>query len=204
VPAFVFFFQKLYPFGWVNDPARATAAAAGGCMLVRRDVLNSAGGLETVRGALIDDCALGALMKTRGPIWLGLTESVRSLRAYPTFDDIRRMVVRSAFAELRYSTPRLVGAILGMALTYLAPPLLALFAHGAAQAAGAVAWAMMAVAFAPTLRFYGRPPLLGLALPGIAAVYTGFTIESAWQHWCGRGGHWKGRYQASANQVGGA
>jgi hopene-associated glycosyltransferase HpnB len=204
VPGFVFFFQKLYPFAWVNDPARAAAAAAGGCMLVRRDALISAGGLEAMRSALIDDCALGALMKTRGPIWLGLTESVRSLRAYPTFDDIRRMVVRSAFAELRYSTPRLAGAVLGMALTYLAPPFLTLFAHGAAQAAGAVAWAAMAVAFAPTLHFYRRPLLLGLALPIIAAVYTGFTIESAWQHWRGRGGHWKGRYQASANQVGSA
>jgi hopene-associated glycosyltransferase HpnB len=101
VPAFIFFFQKLYPFAWVNDRARPTAAAAGGCMLAGYGALKSAGGLEAVRGALIDDCALGALMKTRGPIWLGLTESVHSLRAYPAFGDIRRMVVRSAFAELR-------------------------------------------------------------------------------------------------------
>ena len=204
VPAFVFFFQKLYPFAWVDDPARPTAAAAGGCMLVGYDALKSAGGLEAVRGALIDDCALGALMKTRGPIWLGLTESVHSLRAYPAFGDIRRMVVRSAFAELRYSTPRVIGAVSGMTLTYLAPPLIALLAHGAAQAAGAIAWVMMAVAFAPTLRFYGQPVALGLALPAIAAVYTGFTIESAWQYWRGRGGHWKGRFQASVRGIGGA
>ncbi|SEC07030.1 hopene-associated glycosyltransferase HpnB [Rhizobiales bacterium GAS191] len=204
VPAFVFFFQKLYPFAWVNDPARATAAAAGGCMLARCDVLKSAGGLEAVRGALIDDCALGALMKKRGPVWLGLTESVHSLRAYPAFGDFRRMVVRSAFAELRYSTLNLIATVAGMALIYLVPPLMTLFAHGAAQAAGAIAWAMMAVAFAPTLRFYGRPVLFGLALPAIAAVYTGFTIESAWQYWRGRGGHWKGRFQASAKGAGGA
>jgi hopene-associated glycosyltransferase HpnB len=204
VPAFVFFFQKLYPFAWVNDRARATAAAAGGCMLVRRDALKSAGGLEALHGALIDDCAMGALMKKRGPIWLGLTKNVRSLRAYPAFGDIRRMVVRSAFAELRYSTPHLIGTIVGMALTYLAPPLIALFAHGAAQAAGAIAWAMMALAFAPTLRFYERPVPAGLALPAIAAVYTAFTIESARQYWRGQGGHWKGRFQASVKGVGGA
>ncbi len=136
-PAFVFFFQMLYPFAWVNDPRRATAAAAGGCMLVRREALHAAGGLEAVRGALIDDCALGALMKGQGPIWLGLTESVDSLRAYSTFAEFSRMVSRSAFAELRYSSVRLAGAIGGMALVYLAPPLFAIFARGAAQAVGA-------------------------------------------------------------------
>ncbi len=153
-PAFVFFFQMLYPFAWVNDPRRATAAAAGGCMLVRRQALHAAGGLEAVRGALIDDCALGALMKGRGPIWLGLTEDVRSLRAYPFLSDFGRMVARSAFAELRYSPLRLAGAIGGMALVYLAPPLFVLFARGPAQAAGALAWAMMALSLMPTLRLY--------------------------------------------------
>jgi hopene-associated glycosyltransferase HpnB len=204
VPAFIFFFQKLYPFAWVNDPARATAAAAGGCMLARCDALRSAGGLEAVRGALIDDCALGALMKKCGPIWLGLTNNVHSLRAYPAFADMRRMVTRSAFAELRYSTLRLIGTVAGMALIYLVPPSAALLSRGAAQAAGVIAWAMMVLAFAPTLRFYGRSVPLGLALPVIAAVYTVFTIESAWQYWRGQGGHWKGRFQASAKEVGGA
>ena len=202
VPAFVFFFQMLYPFAWVNDPNRRTAAAAGGCMLARSETLAAAGGLEALRGALIDDCALGAIMKRQGPIWLGLTESVHSLRAYRHFADFRRMVARSAFAELRYSPLRLAGAVAGMALVYLAPLLLAIFAQGLAQAAGALAWAMMALALAPTLRLYGRPVAGGLALPAIAAAYIAFTINSAMQYWRGRGGYWKGRIQAPMREAG--
>ena len=201
-PAFVFFFQMLYPFAWVNDPRKATAAAAGGSMLVRREALHAVGGLEAVRGALIDDCALGALMKGQGPIWLGLTESVDSLRAYSTFADFHRMVARSAFAELRYSSLRLAGAIGGMALVYLAPPLFAVFARGVAQAAGVLAWAMMALALAPMLRLYGRPLIGGLALPAIAAAYVAFTVDSALQYWRGQGGYWKGRFQAPMRETG--
>jgi hopene-associated glycosyltransferase HpnB len=201
-PAFVFFFQMLYPFAWVNDPRRRTAAAAGGCMLVRREALHAAGGLRAVRNALIDDCALGALMKGQGPIWLGLTESVDSLRAYPTFADFHRMVARSAFAELRYSPLRLAGAIAGMALVYIAPPLFAIFARGGAEAAGALAWAMMALALMPTLRLYGRLVVGGLALPAIAAAYVAFTVDSALQYWRGRGGYWKGRIQAPMRETG--
>jgi hopene-associated glycosyltransferase HpnB len=202
VPAFVFFFQMLYPFAWANDPKRRIAAAAGGCMLARRETLAAAGGLEALRGALIDDCALGAIMKRRGPIWLGLTESVHSLRAYPAFADFRRMVARSAFAELGYSPLRLAGAIAGMALVYLAPPFFAIFAQGLARAAGALAWAMMALALAPTLRLYRRPLAGGLALPAIAAAYIAFTIDSAMQYWRGRGGYWKGRIQAPMREAG--
>jgi hopene-associated glycosyltransferase HpnB len=201
-PAFVFFFQMLYPFAWVNDPRKATAAAAGGSMLVRREALHAAGDLEAVRGALIDDCALGALMKGQGPIWLGLTESVDSLRAYSTFAEFSRMVSRSAFAELRYSSLRLAGAISGMALVYIVPPLFAIFARGPAQAAGALAWAMMALALAPTLRLYGRPLVGGFALPAIAAAYVAFTADSALQYWRGRGGYWKGRFQAPMRETG--
>ena len=201
-PAFVFFFQMLYPFAWVNEPRRTTAAAAGGCMLVRREPLHAAGGLEAVRNALIDDCALGALMKGQGPIWLGLTESVDSLRAYSTFAEFRRMVSRSAFAELRYSPLRLAGAIGGMALVYAAPLLFVLFARGAAQVAGAVTWAMMAIALAPMLRLYGRPLIGGFALPAIAGAYVAFTFDSAYQYWRGRGGYWKGRFQAPMRETG--
>jgi hopene-associated glycosyltransferase HpnB len=201
-PAFVFFFQMLYPFAWVNDPRRVTAAAAGGCMLVRREALHAAGGLEAVRGALIDDCALGALMKGRGPIWLGLTEDVHSLRAYPAFADFSWMVARSAFAELRYSSLRLVGAISGMGLVYVAPPLFAIFAQGPARAAGGLAWAMMALSLMPTLRLYERSVVGGLALPAIAAAYVAFTFDSALQYWQGRGGYWKGRVQAPMRGTG--
>ena len=196
-PAFVFFFQMLYPFAWVNDRKRKIAAAAGGCMLVRREALHAAGGLGAVRNALIDDCALGTLMKGQGPIWLGLTESVDSLRAYSTFDEFRRMVSRSAFAELRYSPLRLAGAIGGMALVYVVPLLFAIFARGAAQAAGAAAWAMMAIALAPMLRLYGRSLIGGFALPAIAAAYVAFTFNSAYQYWRGRGGYWKGRFRSA-------
>jgi hypothetical protein len=141
-------------------------------------------------------------MKRHGPIWLGLTEDVRSLRAYPTFADFGRMVSRSAFAELRYSPLRLTGAVAGMALVYVAPPLVALFTRGPAQAAGALAWAMMALALMPTLRLYGRPLAAGLALPAIAAVYVAFTFDSALQYWRGRGGYWKGRIQAPVRETG--
>jgi hopene-associated glycosyltransferase HpnB len=201
-PAFVFFFQKLYPFAWVNDPRRDTAAAAGGCMLARREALAAAGGLEAVRGALIDDCALGALMKRQGPIWLGLTEDAQSLRAYPAFADFGRMVARSAFAELRYSPLRLAGAIAGMCVAYLGPPLFAVSAHGVAQSAGALAWAIMALTLTPTLRLYGRPLAGGLALPAVAAAYVVFMSESAAQFWRGRGGYWKGRFQAPMREAG--
>ncbi|MBV8664052.1 MAG: glycosyltransferase [Hyphomicrobiales bacterium] len=203
-PAFVFFFQMLYPFAWVNDPKRKVAAAAGGCMLVRREALQRAGGLEAVRSALIDDCALGALMKGQGPIWLGLTEDALSLRAYETFGDFARMVSRSAYAELRYSALRLVGVVAGMALVYLAPPLFALAGSGLAQVVGALTWALMAVSLAPMSRLYGRPPVSGFFLPAIAAAYVVFTVQSAVQFWRGRGGYWKGRFQAPMGEAGGA
>ena len=201
IPAFIFFFQMLYPFAWANDRRHATAAAAGGCMLVRRDVLQDVGGMAAIRGALIDDCALAKLLKARGPIWIGLTERVRSIRDYPGVADIRGMVSRTAYAQLRYSPLLLAGTVLGLALTYLAPVALALFASGFAQLAGILAWLAMAVAFWPTLRFYGLPVIWGLALPAIAAIYMAFTVDSAYQHARGRGGMWKGRAQANVSEL---
>jgi len=201
VPAFVFFFQMLYPFAWVNDPRRATAAAAGGCMLVRRDALAAAGGLASIRRALIDDCALAKLLKGRGPIALSLTDRAHSVRAYPALGDIRRMVARTAYAQLRYSPLLLAGTVIGLALTYLAPVALTLLASGFAEFAGLFAWAVMACAFRPILRFYGVPRwrswLWAAALPAIAAIYMAFTLDSAYQHARGRGGMWKGRAQAN-------
>ena len=196
IPAFIFFFQMLYPFPWVNNPAGTTAAAAGGCMLVRGDALKAAGGIDAIRNALIDDCSLAKLLKVQGAIWLGLTERVHSSRPYPDFEDIRRMVSRSAYAQLRYSPLLLAGTVVGMALTYLAPPLLALFAGGPARWLGLLAWGLMAVAFFPTLRLYGRSALWGLALPAIALCYMLFTLDSALQYARGKGGLWKGRVQA--------
>jgi hopene-associated glycosyltransferase HpnB len=196
IPAFIFFFQMLYPFRWINRPRARTAGAAGGCMLVRRRALAAIGGIAAIRGELIDDCALGRRLKGEGPIRLELTERAVSLRPYPRLGDIRRMVARSAYAQLRYSPLLLAGTALGMALTYLAPPLLALFGPAPARPWAGAAWLLMAFAFQPTLRFYRVSPIWGVAMPAIAAVYLWFTIDSAWQHGRGRGGLWKGRVQA--------
>jgi hopene-associated glycosyltransferase HpnB len=201
IPAFIFFFQMLYPFAWINDDTRATAGAAGGCMLVRRDALRDAGGMASIRDALIDDCALGKNLKRFGPIWLGLTERVHSIRAYPAIADIRRMVARTAYAQLDYSPLMLAGCVLGLTLTYLAPVVLTLFAGGLAQYLGLVTWLIMAFAFRPTLRLYGMAALWGLALPAIAAMYMAFTLDSAYQHARGRGGMWKGRAQANVSEL---
>ncbi|MBX9664748.1 glycosyltransferase [Novosphingobium sp.] len=197
IPAFVFFFQLLYPFAAINRPRRAIAGAAGGCMLVKRDALERAGGIAAIRTALIDDCALAALMKQQGPIWLGLTDRSLSIRPYPRFADVGAMIARSAYAQLGYQPLLLVGTIVGMALVYLAPLVLALAGEGDVRGVGAAAWFLMIVAFWPISRFYRQSPAWGLALPLIAAFYAGATVWSAWQHWRGRGGLWKGRAQAA-------
>jgi hopene-associated glycosyltransferase HpnB len=196
IPAFVWFFQMLYPFARVNRPT-GLGAAAGGCMLVRRDALAAAGGIAAIRTALIDDCALGAALKRQRPIWLGLTDRSRSVRVYDTAESVAAMISRSAYAQLGYNPLVLIGTVAGLALVYLAPPALALFGRGWAQAAGLAAWMLMAIAFQPMLRFYRRSPLWGVALPAIAAFYAGCTLLSAWQHHRGRGGMWKGRAQAA-------
>jgi hopene-associated glycosyltransferase HpnB len=200
VPAFIFFFQMLYPFAWANDPRRSTAAAAGGCMLVRREALQQAGGLAAIRDALIDDCALAKALKRRGPIFLALTDRVHSVRAYPAIGDIRRMVSRSAYAQLRYSPLILAGTVVGLALTYLAPVTLAIFARGAPQFVGIFVWLLMAFAFRRVLKFYGLSMAWAPLLPAIAAMYMAFTVDSAYQHARGRGGMWKGRAQADLSK----
>jgi hopene-associated glycosyltransferase HpnB len=196
IPAFVFFFAMLFPFRWVNDPKHKTAAAAGGCMLVRREALERAGGIEAIRHEIIDDCALARAMKAQGPIWLGLTNRSTSLRPYDHIGDIRHMVARSAFAQLGYSRLMLLGTVLGMLIVYAAAPFVALFAWNIAQLAGWATWAMMALSFLPMLRFYRLSPLWGVALPVIGGFYAAFTLDSAIQFWRGRGGMWKGRAQA--------
>ena len=198
IPAFVFFFQMLYPFAQVNRPGSRTAGAAGGCMLVRRAALERAGGIAAIRSALIDDCTLGALLKRQGAVRLALTREATSLRPYQSFGAIAAMVSRSAYAQLGYSPWRLAGCLVGMALVYLVPPLLAMFGQGPARWAGLAAWVLMALSFQPTLRLYRRSPLWGAALPLIGALYCGFTVQSAVDVWRGRGGRWKGRDQALA------
>ena len=201
IPAFVFFFQMLFPFAQVNDPRRKLAAGAGGCMLVRREALERAGGIASVRTEIIDDCALARKLKAQGPIWLGLATRAESLRPYVSVGEIGRMISRSAYAQLGYSPLMLTGTLLGMALTYLAPPLLAVFARGPAQAMGALAWLLMAISLQPMLALYRRSRLWGFALPAIGALYGLFTVQSALDVWRGKGGMWKGRAQARAGHA---
>jgi hopene-associated glycosyltransferase HpnB len=198
VPAFVFFFQLLYPFAWVNDPLRATAAAGGGTILIRRRALQRIGGVAAVRGALIDDVALAAAVKRGGRIWLGHSRLARSVRAYPTAADIWRMVSRTAYVQLRFSPLLLVGTVLAMTLTLLLPPFAALLGHGAARWFGWLTWGAMAAAYQPTLHRFRRSALWAPCLPAVAAFYLAATIAAAVNHHLGRGVAWKGRaYQGA-------
>jgi hopene-associated glycosyltransferase HpnB len=201
IPAFVFFFQKLYPYRWINDPARDTSGAAGGCILVRREALAGIGGLSAIRDALIDDCALAARVKLGPPrraIWLGLAsgEAV-SLRDKRALGSIWTMVARNAFTQIRRSALLLAGSMLALVVTYLAGPLavLGLPLHGDNLTAtlGAVAWMLSGLAYLPTVRLYGLAPWKALGLPLAALLYGAMTISSAVAHWRGRGGAWKGR-----------
>ena len=198
IPAFVFFFRMLYPFAWVNDDRRRTAAAAGGCVLVADDMLARIGGIERIKGELIDDCALAAAVKgAGGGLRIGLATRSRSLRAYAGLRPIWSMVARTAYTQLRRSPLLLAGTVAGMLLLYYVP-VAATFAgvrRGRADIAlpGLLAWALMAFAFAPTLRLYRVPARAAAALPFAAALYTGMTLDSARRHAQRRGGAWKGR-----------
>lgn len=196
-PAFVFFFQKLYPFAWVNDPARHAAAAAGGCVLVRRDALARAGGIAAIAGALIDDCALARLIKRHGAIWLGLTETTVSVRPHGGLVDIWTMVARTAFTQLRCSSVLLAAAVAGMLVIYLAPPAALagglLIGDGSLAGFGLAGCLFMAAAYGPTLGLYRQPLPAAVFLPVAALLYIAMTIDSAYRHWRGRGGQWKGR-----------
>ena len=194
IPPFVFFFAMLYPFAWSNDSRRATAAAAGGCILLRRSAYERIGGWESLKGELIDDCALARKVKRGGAIWLGLTQRTISLRAYPRIADIWNMVARTAYTQLGYSPLLLGGTVLGMTATYFLP-LVLLLSGGGAAVIGALSWAAMVVAYAPMLRFYGLSLAWAPLLPAAASVYLAATVASAWRHWRGRGGEWKGRVQ---------
>ena len=193
VPAFVYFFQLLYPFAWVNDPLRATAAAAGGTVLIRRRALHRIGGIEAVRGALIDDVALAAAVKRGGRIRLGHSGLAQSIRAYPNAADIWRMVSRTAYVQLGYSPMMLAGTVLGMVLTFLVPAFAAIFGHGLSRWFGWLAWGCMAASYQPTLHRYHRSVLWAPLLPVVSVFYIAATIGSAVNHYRGRGVTWKGR-----------
>ena len=194
IPAFVFFFFKLYPPAWVNRPRNRTAAAAGGCILVRAQALARIGGIAAIRGELIDDCALARAVKKTGSVWLGLTARSKALREYQSLGEIRQMISRTAFRQLRHSPWRLLLVIAGMAVIYLAPALL-LSAGKWTTALAFAAYLLMAIAYRPILRFYGLSPLWAALLPLTAAFYVAATVNSAVEYWSGHGGLWKGRAQ---------
>jgi hopene-associated glycosyltransferase HpnB len=196
IPAFVYFFFMLYPPAWVRNPRRSTAGAAGGCMLVRTETLQRAGGLERIRGAVIDDCSLARLLKQHGGrLWLGLTDQSQSLRRYETFAHIDRMISRTAFNQLKHSSLLLLGTIAGMIITYLAPPLLLLTRSRVTILMGAAACAATTITYSKMVRYYRLNPAWALTLPLAALFYLGATIHSAINYWSGRGGDWKGRFQ---------
>jgi hopene-associated glycosyltransferase HpnB len=206
VPAFVYFFAQLYPFRRVNVPGSRTAAAAGGCMLIRREILDKAGGVAQIRDALIDDVAMGRLIKgQRGRTWLGLTRQVVSVRPYPGLASLWQMVARSAYTQLRYSPALLAGTLLGLLFLYALPPagaiagLVALAAGPGGEAAaltlgaGLAGWALMSLSFLPMLRLYRLSPLRAPGLPLIALLYAAMTADSARRHYAGLGAQWRGR-----------
>ncbi|MDB9455527.1 glycosyltransferase [Dolichospermum circinale CS-534/05] len=202
IPAFVFFFQKLYPFSWVNNPKKTTAAAAGGCILIHREALNRIGGLQIIRQALIDDCSLAKAVKSNhGKIWLGLSTSTISLRPYDSLKTIWDMVARSAYTQLNYSPLLLVGSLLGMTLVYLLPPigiiLGVLLGNSPITLVSFTAYLLMTFAYLPIIRFYKCSAIFAFSLPIIAFLYTLMTVDSALRHWQGRGGEWKGRVYQS-------
>ncbi|MFG3586107.1 glycosyltransferase [Streptomyces sp. NPDC047990] len=206
VPAFVYFFAQLYPFRWIAVRGGRTAAAAGGCVLLRADAAERARIPDAVRHAVIDDVALArAVKRAGGHIWLGLAERVDSVRPYPRLRDLWRMVARSAYAQLRHNPLLLLGTVLGLALVYLVPPLALvaglLVGSTGTAAAGGLAWLLMTVTYLPMLRYYRQPRWLAPLLPVTAFLYLLMTVDSAVQHYRGRGAAWKGRTYARPGTV---
>ncbi|MDJ0582879.1 glycosyltransferase [Crocosphaera sp.] len=206
IPAFVFFFEKLYPFSWVNNPRNKMAAAAGGCILIRRQILEEIGGIEVVKQALIDDCSLAAAVKAKlqedrenieQGIWLGLSEKTLSLRPYDNLDSIWNMVARTAYTQLNYSPLLLIGTLLGLTIVYLVAPISLIIGliinSSAIIILGGITWLLMTISYLPTLKLYQCSVFWGLTLPLIGLLYGLMTLDSAWRHWRGKGGGWKGR-----------
>jgi hopene-associated glycosyltransferase HpnB len=197
IPPFLYFFLKLYPPAWTASRKRNTAGAAGGCILLKRPALERIGGLAAIRGEVIDDCKLArAVKRTGGGIWMGLTRKSISLRTYTSFTEIQDLIARTAFTQLAYSWLALAGTLLAMLVTYLLPVIFTFSARPVLWRLGLAAWALMAITYLPTVRFYRLSPLWAAALPVAAGFYTYATWLSAVRYWLGRGGQWKGRAQA--------
>jgi len=197
IPAFLFFFLKLYPPSWIVNPKASTAGAAGGCILLRSEALQRIGGLTAIRGEVIDDCALAqAIKRSGGKIWMGLTRASVSLRSYTTFREIRDMIARTAFTQLRYSPILLAGTLLAMFLTYLAPIALLFAPNPTARILAASTWLLMSLLYLPTIRFYRLSPPWAATLPLASLFYTYAAALSAARYYAGRGAQWKGRTQA--------
>lgn len=205
IPAFIFFFQKLYPFPLINNPRSKVSGAAGGCILIREEALTRIGGIEALKQALIDDCTLASLVKKSLPpnhgIWLGLSNTTISLRKYPTLKPIWNMVARTAFTQLNYSTLLLIGTILGMFITYLISPIAFLYGLYTLNIPlliiSLTTLLLMALSYYPTVKLYQLPIFYSFCLSAIAFLYTLMTIDSAFRHWQGKGGQWKGRVYSS-------
>jgi hopene-associated glycosyltransferase HpnB len=197
VPAFVYFFALLFPMRWVNRPGARTAAAAGGCDLLRRSALERIGGLAAIRAAIIDDVALaGAVKRSGGTVFLGLADAVESVRPYPGLGELWHMVARSAYAQLRHSRLLVLGTVAGLTLVFLIPPastVVGLVVDPFLGLLGAAAWLLMAGSYWPILRYYGQPVTAALLLPFTATLYLAMTLDSARRHHQGRGAAWKGR-----------
>jgi hopene-associated glycosyltransferase HpnB len=197
IPAFLYFFLMLYPPKWTADDKSRMAGAAGGCILLRRTALEQVGGISSIRSEVIDDCALARAVKgSGGRIWLGLTRKSISLRAYKRFGEIRDLIARTAFTQLRYSGLALFGTVMGMLLTYFAPVVLTFHRQPLVWRLGLAAWALMTTTYLPTVRFYQISPIWAPLLPAAALFYSYSTCLSAVRYWLGRGGQWKGRAQA--------
>jgi len=199
IPAFLFFFFMLYPPEWVANTHRRTAAAAGGCMLIRTRMLTAIGGIAAIRGELIDDCALAKRVKKNGGrVYLGISSRTQSVRAYPRMRDVEQIIARTAFTQLHHSTALLLGTVLSIFTAFVAPPSL-LFSSAPASWMGAASWLLMCICFLPSLRLYKLSTLRALTLPPLALFYVTATVHSAVLYWRGEGGIWKGRVQDSVS-----
>lgn len=198
IPAFLYFFLQLYPPRWIAQPQARTAGAAGGCILLRTATLKKIGGLETIRGEVIDDCALAKRVKgSGGSVWMGVTRQSVSFRVYEDWKELRDMISRTAFTQLNYSAWLLGGTVVGLFLTYMVPVCLLFAGDIGARFLGIVAFALMTISFFPTIRFYRLSPLWALTLPFAALFYSYAACLSALRFWRGRGGQWKGRSAAA-------